>query len=74
MELLNLVNVSPELLAKVVPIVLLTLGCMSGLSMMLNAIAKFTENKADDKVADIVAKLLSRLQKLVDLLSGNVKH
>lgn len=73
-QLLQIVNIKPELLAQIGPIVILVMGILSGLAMVLNAVAKFTKTDADDKAASVVAKVIAAGQKLVDFFSGNVKH
>lgn len=73
-SLLSMINIDPSLIAKIVPIVVLTMGILSGSAMILNAVAKFTATDADDKAAGVVAKIIAVGQKLVDFLSGNVKH
>lgn len=73
-SLLGLINVDPALLAKIAPIVILVMGILSGLALILNAVAKFTKTDADDKAAGVVQKIIAAGQKVVDFLSGNVKH
>lgn len=73
-SLLQLVNVDPALLAKIFPIVLLVMGVLSGVSVILNAISKFTATDADDKAASFVGKIVEYGKKVVDFFSGNVKH
>ena len=72
--ILQLLSIDPALMAKIVPIVLLVLGCLSGVAMILHAVAKVTKIDADDKAVSILDKGLAVLQKIVDFLSGNVKH
>lgn len=73
-QLLALVNIKPELLAQVGPIIILVMGILSGCAVGLSAIAKFTKTDADDKAAGVLAKVIAAGQKLVDFFSGNVKH
>jgi hypothetical protein len=74
-SLLALVNIDPALLAKIGPIVLLVMGCLSGVAVILNAFANFFNKKASlGKVAAVMAKINEYLQKINDFLSGNVKH
>lgn len=72
--LLQLVNIDPALLAKIGPIVLLVMGCLSGIAVILNAFAKFFSNGAVGKAGSLMGKAVELLQKLNDFLSGNVKH
>ena len=72
--LLQMVNIDPALLSKVVPIVLVVMGCLSGLAVALRAIAKLTASEVDDKAVSFLDKALAVGQKIVDFLSGNVKH
>lgn len=73
-QLLQLINVDPALIGKIVPIVVLVMGCLSGVGMILNAIAQFTPSDVDNKFAGIIAKVVEYLKKVVDFFSGNVKH
>lgn len=73
-QLLEIINIKPELLAQIGPIVILVMGILSGLALMLNAIAKFTKTDADDKAVGILGKVIAAGQKLVDFFAGNVKH
>lgn len=73
-SLFGLLNIDPVLLSKILPIVILCMGILSGLAMVLNAVAKFTKTDADDKAVGIVGKVLELLKKIVDFMSGNVKH
>lgn len=73
--LLQLVNIKPEMLAQIGPIVLLVMGCLSGIAVILNAFAKFfAGNKGLGTASGIMGKAVALLQKLNDILSGNVKH
>lgn len=72
--ILQLLSIDPALMAKIVPIVLLVLGCLSGVAMILHAVSKVTKTDADDKAVSILDKSIAILQKIVDFLSGNVKH
>lgn len=73
-SLFALLSIDPALLAKILPIMILCMGILSGLAIVLNAIAKFTKGSGDDKAASIVEKVIAFLQKVVDFASGNVKH
>lgn len=73
-SLLSILNLDPSLMAKVVPIVVLVMGCLSGAAVILKAVAKVTKSDADDKAASLLDKAISLGQKVVDFLSGNVKH
>lgn len=73
-QLLGIINIKPELLAQIGPIVILVMGILSGLAVILNAIAKFTKTDADDKASGVLGKVIAAGQKLVDFFSGNVKH
>lgn len=64
----------PAMIAKVLPIIILVNGCLAGLAIILNAVAKYTKSDADDKAASIFAKVLGGLQKIVDMISANPKH
>lgn len=72
--LLKLVNIDPALLAKIGPIVLLVMGCLSGVAVILNAFAKFFNKGGLGKASGIIGKINEYLQKLNDFFSGNVKH
>ena len=72
--ILGMANIDPALLAKVMPIVFLVMAILSGAAMILRGIAKFTASDKDDKAASIMDKVIGYAQKLVDILSGNVKH
>lgn len=72
--LLQLLNIDPALIAKLFPAMLLVMGILSGLAMILNAVAKFTKTDADDKVAGFVGKGIAYCQKVIDFFSGNIKH
>jgi dimeric dUTPase (all-alpha-NTP-PPase superfamily) len=78
MELLNnllqMVNVDPALFAKIMPIVVLSLGILSGVYMILDAISKFTKSDADNKIVAYFGKVIDLGKKLVDFFSGNQKH
>jgi hypothetical protein len=78
MELLNnllqMINVDPALLAKILPIVVLSMGIMSGIYMMLDAISKFTKTDADNKFVAYFGKVIEFGKKFVDFFSGNQKH
>lgn len=73
-SLFALINIDPALLAKILPIMILCMGILSGLAMVLDAVAKFTKSDADDKAVGFVAKAIDFLKKFVDFISGNVKH
>lgn len=73
-SLFSLLNVDPALLAKILPIVVLSMAILSGISVILNAVAKFTPGKGDDQAAGFLDKMIAFAQKLVDFISGNVKH
>lgn len=72
--ILGMANIDPALLAKVMPIVLLVMACLSGAAVILRGIAKFTASDKDDKASGIVDKILGYAHKLIDIVSGNVKH
>jgi hypothetical protein len=78
MELLNnllqLVNIDPAMLAKILPIVVLSMGILSGAYMILDAISKFTKSDADNKFVAYFGKVIDFGKKLVDFFSGNQKH
>mgnify|MGYP001203933758 CR=1 FL=1 len=73
-SLFSLLSIDPALLAKILPIIVLCMGILSGLAMVLNAVAKFTKGPGDDKAAGILGKVIEFMQKLIDFISGNVKH
>ena len=73
-SLFALINVDPALLGKILPIMVLSMAILSGISVILNAIAKFTPGKGDDQAAGLLDKVIAFAQKLVDFISGNVKH
>lgn len=73
-SLFSLLSIDPALLAKILPIVVLCMGILSGLAMVLDAVAKFTKTDADDKAVGFVGKGIDFLKKLIDFISGNVKH
>lgn len=72
--MLSLLNIKPELIGSILPIVILTMGCLSGVATILAAISKFTKTDADDKASGTFGKIIEAGQKLIDFLSGNVKH
>lgn len=78
MELVNYIlqtaGIDPSLFLKVAPIVALTLSIMSGISIILNAVAKYTKGQGDDKAAGLFDKIIDGLKKLNDILMGNPKH
>lgn len=74
LDIIAALNIDPALFAKILPIVLLTMGILSGISIVLNAIAKATKSEGDDKLAAKLQKILGFGQKIVDFISGNVKH
>jgi hypothetical protein len=73
-SLLQLVHVDPALLAKIFPIVVLSMGILSGIAVSLKAVASFTSTKADDAAASFLDKAIAIGQKIVDFLSGNIQH
>lgn len=73
-SLLGLMNISPEMLMKIGPIVVLVMGIMSGLYMVLDAISKFTSTDADNKIVAVMAKIMEVIKKIADFFSGNMKH
>lgn len=63
-----------ELLANLmIGMILLNLG-FSLLTIVLNFIARRTENKTDDAIARMTNKFAKRFMVALDLLSANVKH
>lgn len=78
MELLNnllqMINVDPALFAKILPIVVLCMGILSGAYMILDAISKFTKTDADNKIVAGFGKVIEFGKKFVDFFSGNQKH
>ena len=73
-SLLQLAHIDPALLAKIFPIVVLSMGILSGFAVSLKALAKFTKTDADDKAASFIDKAIAIGQKIVDFLSGNIQH
>lgn len=78
MELLNnllqMINVDPALFAKILPIVVLSMGILSGCYMILDAISKFTKTDADNKIVAVFGKVIDFGKKFIDFFSGNQKH
>jgi len=74
LDILNLIHVDPALLAKIFPIVVLSMGILSGCAVILKSVAKFTKTDADDKAVGFVDKAIAIGQKVVDFLSGNIQH
>lgn len=78
MELLNnllqMINVDPALFAKILPLVILSMGILSGCYMILDAISKFTKTDADNKLVAAFGKFMEFAKKFVDFFSGNNKH
>lgn len=73
-SLLQLINVDASMLAKMLPIVILCMGILSGCYVALDAISKFTKTDADNKFVAYFGKALEFGKKLVDFFSGNQKH
>lgn len=74
LEILSLLSIDPALLAKVAPIVILVMGCLSGCYMILEAVSKFTKSESDDKALGIFKKALDIFKKVTDFFSANIKH
>lgn len=47
---------------------------LSGLQMALGKVMNFTESKVDNKIFDILSKVLAILSKIIDFGSANVAH
>lgn len=63
-----------ESLANLMTALILANLSFSILTIVLNFIAKRTENKHDDAVARVTNKIAKRFVVALDLLSGNIKH
>jgi hypothetical protein len=74
LEILSMFNIDPEMLMKVGPIVVLVMGCLSGLYMILDTVSKFTKSDADNKIVAVMAKVMDVMKKIADFFSGNMKH
>lgn len=70
MELSQLLD--PALILKVGAIMVMVNGVLFGLHKALQAVAAFTETKADDKVADIMGKVVGGVSKIVEVALGSL--
>lgn len=70
MELGQLLD--PVMIAKVGLIMVMVNGCLLGVHKIVESIAKFTETKADDKVADILGKVAGGISKIVEVALGSL--
>lgn len=62
----------PVMFAKVMGYVVLVNAVLLGLHKSLDAIAKFTENKTDDKIAEVFGKILGGLSKIIEISLGSL--
>lgn len=75
MELiLKLMNIDPAQFSNFLPMIVLVMGLLSAVSMALSAIAKYSNNSASSGLVSVIGKVMEFGQKIVDFLSGNVKH
>ena len=58
----------------IVPAILIINVILSGAAKILAQVAAMTKSDKDDKALVVVNKIAVVLQKIVDLLSANIKH
>jgi hypothetical protein len=63
-----------ELVGKVLLIMMIVMGCLSGMSLALEKIKDLTESDLDNKIYAVVSKIAGALQKVVDFISANRAH
>lgn len=68
--MLDILNKASEIL----PVLLVALGVMSGIKLALEKIKDITASKTDDKLFELVSKVISVFQKIVDFLTANLPH
>lgn len=59
---------------KIMPVLLVCLGIMSGVSLALENIKDLTTSDLDNKAFEFVKKFSNFLQKIVDFLTANLPH
>lgn len=64
----------PELIAKVVMVLVIVNVVLSAVSMVLEKIKDLTKSDVDNKIFAVISKIAEYGQKLVDLISANKNH
>jgi divalent metal cation (Fe/Co/Zn/Cd) transporter len=64
----------PELIARIVAILVIVNVVFSAISMVLEKVKDLTDSQVDNKIYAVISKIAEYGQKLVDMISGNKKH
>jgi len=72
--ILNLLHIDPAQFSNLMPMLVLAMGILSGINMIISAIAKFANNNFGGSFMGYISKALEYGQKFIDFISGNVKH
>lgn len=62
----------PAMMLKVAGIMIMVNGILLGLHKVLESVAKFTDTKADDNIAEVMGKVVGGIAKIVEVALGSL--